>query len=72
MLPPYRMIRKNENYKFFLFVSDKCECAEGGCKTGCKCTSCRCAPCEKCTSGCKCPSKDECAKTCSKPCKCCP
>nr|1J5M_A Chain A, METALLOTHIONEIN-1 [synthetic construct] len=22
---------------------DKCECAEGGCKTGCKCTSCRCA-----------------------------
>nr|1J5L_A Chain A, METALLOTHIONEIN-1 [synthetic construct] len=29
-------------------------------------------PCEKCTSGCKCPSKDECAKTCSKPCSCCP
>ncbi|XP_037788667.1 metallothionein-1 [Penaeus monodon] len=51
---------------------DKCECAEGGCKTGCVCKSCRCEPCEKCTTGCSCPSKEDCAKTCPKPCKCCP
>ncbi|KAK3862479.1 hypothetical protein Pcinc_031664 [Petrolisthes cinctipes] len=51
---------------------DKCECAEGGCKQGCKCTSCRCDPCKKCTSTCECKNKEDCAKNCTKPCKCCP
>lgn len=31
-----------------VYLSGKCVCAEGGCKTGCTCTSCRCAPCQKC------------------------
>ncbi|XP_050738590.1 metallothionein-1B-like [Eriocheir sinensis] len=50
----------------------KCVCAEGGCKKGCTCTSCRCTPCQKCSGGCKCSNKEDCAKTCTKPCSCCP
>nr|1DMC_A Chain A, CD6 METALLOTHIONEIN-1 [Callinectes sapidus]1DMD_A Chain A, CD6 METALLOTHIONEIN-1 [Callinectes sapidus] len=30
------------------------------------------SPCQKCTSGCKCATKEECSKTCTKPCSCCP
>ncbi|XP_037797785.1 metallothionein-like [Penaeus monodon] len=52
--------------------SEKCVCAEGGCQRGCVCPNCRCDPCAKCSTGCPCPSKEECAKQCAKPCKCCP
>merc|ERR1712212_527234 len=52
--------------------NEKCVCAEGGCKKGCVCPSCRCEPCTQCASGCPCSSKEECAKKCTKPCKCCP
>nr|ABM74403.1 metallothionein [Portunus pelagicus] len=52
--------------------NDKCVCQEGGCKAGCQCTACRCFPCTKCSSGCNCANKEECNKTCIKPCSCCP
>ncbi|XP_071534450.1 metallothionein-1B-like [Panulirus ornatus] len=51
----------------------KCECAEGTCKQGCECKSCKCStPCTKCSSSCCCSTKEDCAKNCAKPCKCCP